>query len=99
MRGANRGSPESASEGAREWHCDVCDEPADHVVGVAAVVGDTLRFWLGGCCPTHEEAVRNHHRAAAREIGLPEITVMQVLKPAEVEAWVRRLQKELAQQS
>ena len=77
--------------------CEVCDEAADHVIGVAAMVRDRLRFWLGGCCDEHQAEVRERCKSHAREFGIPEITVTQLLRAGDVAGWVRRLEQEMTQ--
>ena len=69
------------------------------MVGVAAVVENRFRLWFGGCCGDHEAEVREHVKSEAHEFGIPEITVIQVLAPDEVEAWIQRLKKELTEQT
>ena len=98
--GPSRRHPESGAsrDGAREWRCDICDDAAFRVVGVAAVVENRFRLWLGGCCRDHEAAVRERRKAEAHELGIPEITVIQVLPPDEVAAWIQRLKRELTEQ-
>jgi hypothetical protein len=69
------------------------------VVGVAAVVENRFRLWLGGCCGTHEQEVRERRKAEAHESGIPEITVIQVMQPHEVTEWIQRLKVELTEQT
>lgn len=97
-RSARQPEPSASTESAREWRCDVCDEAAVRVVGVAAVVAHRLRLWLGGCCRSHEDEVREQRKLEAREFGVPEITVTQVLRPDEVAGWMQRMQRELTGQ-
>ena len=97
MGGPRNEDPELvASSGGAGWRCDVCDQPSFRVFGVAAIVGGDLRFWLGGCCRHHEEAVRERRKAESRKLGIPEITVTQLLRPIDVAGWVRRLELEMA---
>jgi len=69
------------------------------VVGVAAVIENRFRLWLGGCCRDHETLVRERRKTEAHESGIPEITVIHVMPADEVTEWIQRLKVELTEQT